>query len=76
MAEGVHQFTLFWRTGDRNVVSGRSVAEAMTLAGFSAGSVSALDFYANGDCHDYVWEKERREWMRIGAAREDSDGKE
>jgi len=55
-------FTLFWRTGDRNVVQGRNVAEAMTLAGFGAGSLPALDFHAEGDCDHYAWDAAKHSW--------------
>jgi hypothetical protein len=56
------KFTLFWKTGDRNVVTGRNVAEAMTLAGFGGGSIRALDFHAEGDCDHYSWDAGKHEW--------------
>ncbi len=60
--KGDPQFTLYWKTGDRNVVEGRSIAEAMTLGGYSSGAVRALDFWAHGDDHKYVWNKAARQW--------------
>ena len=56
------KFTLFWKTGQREVVEGRSAAQAMTLAGYSAGAVGALDFWAKGDCRDYVWSNDDHRW--------------
>lgn len=64
---GDPKFTLFWLDGKREVVEGRTIAEAMTLAGYSSGALRALDFYANGDCDDYRWLPEEREWKREAA---------
>ena len=61
-------FTLYWRTGDRQIVKGRDPAEAMTLAGYSQGAVRALDFYAHGDDHEYIWDKSSREWIKAERA--------
>ena len=58
-------FTLYWCTGHRDVVQGRTIAEAMTLAGYGGGSVAALDFYSEGDNHDYAWDARTREWGRV-----------
>ena len=55
-------FTLYWRTGKRETVSGSTVETAMTLAGYSGGAVRALDFWARGDCHNYIWNAETRNW--------------
>lgn len=57
------KFTLYWRTGKREVVQGRTIAEAMTLAGYGGGAVRALDFYANGDDTEYRWVELSREWV-------------
>jgi hypothetical protein len=62
MKEGDKTFTLYWRTGDREIVHGRDVAEAMTRAGYGGGSVRELDFYANGDNDNYVWNPAERKW--------------
>lgn len=55
-------FTLYWLTGDRELVRGRDIAEAMTLAGYSGGALRALDFYANGDDDKYIWDARARTW--------------
>ena len=57
------KFTLYWRPGDREVASGRTIAEAMTLAGYSNGAVRALDFYAKGDDREWRWLSVTREWV-------------
>lgn len=59
------KYTLFWRTGNREVVTGNDPADAMNKAGYGGGSIRALDFYSSGDCNDYVWNKETRYWDKI-----------
>ena len=58
-------YTLYWRDGKRETVSGPTLAQAMTLAGYGGGAVRALDFYANGDDHNYTWDSEKRNWVRV-----------
>jgi hypothetical protein len=48
-------YTLYWKTGQRELVSGNNVAEAMTLAGYSNGAVPALEFWMRGDNKEYYW---------------------
>lgn len=57
-------FTLYWLTGKREVVKGKDVAQAMTLAGYGGGSVSALDFYAYGNDKEYSWNAGKRNWVK------------
>lgn len=57
-------FTLFWKDGMREIVRGPSVADAMTRAGYGAGAVRALDFWAEGDETNYTYVQERRSWVR------------
>jgi len=45
-------FTLFWLTGNSELVTGNTPNQAMTLAGYSNGAVEALDFYVPGDMRD------------------------
>lgn len=60
--DGDPKFTLFWLDGKREVVQGRIIAEAMTLAGYGNGALRALDFYASGDNTSYWWDDATREW--------------
>lgn len=58
------EFTLFWLTGESEIVRGNKPNEAMMNAGYSGGAVRALDFYAKGDKrNDYVWDKNRSTWV-------------
>jgi hypothetical protein len=63
--KGDPQFTLYWRTGQRQIVEGRTIAEAMALAGIGGGAAPALDFWAHGDNHRYEWDAEKREWYSL-----------
>lgn len=76
MKEGDKLFTLYWLTGRREVVSGRDIAEAMTLAGYSAGALRALDFYASGDNQEYNWVEGERKWMSRAHAEQRPSEKE
>jgi len=57
-------YTLYWLTGKREVVKGKDVAQAMTLAGYGGGAVGALDFYASGNDNQYSWDAEKRDWVK------------
>mgnify|MGYP001601051806 CR=1 FL=1 len=63
--KGDPQFTLYWLTGDREIVEGRSIDEAMTLAGYSQGALGALDFWAHGDDHGYEWNGTDQRWRTV-----------
>ena len=59
-------FTLFWLTGKTELVKGNTPEEAMTLAGYGAGAIPALDFYGNGDVrYKYAWNMGARKWGKI-----------
>lgn len=58
------QFTFFWLIGRREVLSGIDASTALNDAGYGHGSLRSLDFFAEGDNHDYVWNKENRAWVK------------
>lgn len=66
--EGDPKFTLYWRTGQREIVQGRTIEEAMMLRGYGGGAVRALDFYAFGEDTEYKWVPTTREWVATEAA--------
>ena len=63
MTETEKTFTLFWLTGLRQLVRGPDIARAMTSAGYGAGALRALDFYAPGDCDEYLWDRSAKRWV-------------
>lgn len=59
-------FTLFWLTGEAQLIYGPDTRTAMNNAGIGAGALSVLDFYAVGDVTDqYTWNSETHRWDKI-----------
>ena len=57
------QWSLYWLTGERQVVEGPDVVTAMNCAGIGAGALAALDFYKKGaEDHGYRWSADDRSW--------------
>lgn len=56
-------YTLFWLTGETQLVTGNSPAEAMNNAGIGNGALRALDFYEEGDKKEhYTYIDANRGW--------------
>ncbi len=49
------KFTFYWLDGKRDVLQGEDAADALNSAGYGAGVLRALDFYATGDDKRYKW---------------------
>lgn len=60
----MQKYTLYWLTGQREVVEGNTPEEAFTKAGYGAGATRALDFYANGEDNSYAWNPVDRTWQK------------
>jgi len=56
------EFTYFWLTGEKEVLRGNDVADALNKAGYGQGALRALDFWAHGNSHDYQWNKISQKW--------------
>ncbi len=59
-------FTVYWRTGKRELVWGADRASALTSAGYGNGATGAIDFIAEGENGDYVWRD--GDWRRTPAS--------
>jgi len=58
-------FTIFWLTGRAEIIKGHSVGNAMSKAGYGAGTIRVIDFYAEGDIRgDYTWDGNKRTWNK------------
>ena len=58
-------YTLFWLTGDTQIVKGYDPASAMNNAGIGSGALRVLDFYGEGDIRArYNWNAKKRTWER------------
>lgn len=57
------KYTLFWLDGKSEVVTGNDVSSAFNNAGYGAGAMRALDFYAEGDQREnYIWNSTEHSW--------------
>lgn len=59
-----NKFTIYWKDGSRNVITGVTVEDAFTAAGYSAGAVSAIDWYDNGISQTHHYNTETKEWVK------------
>ena len=41
----MNKFTVYWLTGDREVLEGETIANAFTLGGYGGGAINAVDFF-------------------------------
>ena len=58
-------YTFFWTTGDTDVLQGDTATDALNNAGFGAGALRALDFYALNDVRDeWEWDSAASTWNR------------
>lgn len=57
------RFTLYWMHGEKEVVRGASIDDAMTKAGYNAGALGSLSFFSCGDCQDYEFDSQQRNWV-------------
>jgi len=59
----IFEFTLFWLTGESEIIEGKNIQEAMNSAGYGQGSLGALDFFKEGSVSDdYTWIQKLHNW--------------
>lgn len=59
------QWSLYWLTGERQIVEGPDIVAAINRAGIGAGALAALDFYKKGaEDHGYRWAADDRRWVK------------
>ena len=63
------EFTLYWQFGKCEVVTGDSIHDAMTHAGYGGGAVNALDFWSHGDVPTHAWDSTKKSWVKTTANR-------
>jgi len=56
------KYTFFWLDGSQQVLEGKAPEHALGRAGYSAGAIRALDFFAEGDNRGYIWYKHK--WVK------------
>ena len=52
----MNTYTFYWLDGTREVLKGKSVADAFRDAGYGARAIAALDFTRNGEDNSYEWD--------------------
>lgn len=58
-------WAFYWLTGQREVLTGVTVADALNRAGYGAGALRALDFYGDADQADaWAWDPDTRNWVK------------
>ena len=60
----MNKWTLYWLDGTREIIEGEHITDAFFNAGISNGALAALDFYNHGDNHQYLWDSNKREWIK------------
>ncbi|MEV4127079.1 hypothetical protein [Nocardia sp. NPDC049707] len=58
----VESWTFYWLTGQREVLPGATAVDALNRAGYGAGALRALDFFAEGDHDGWAWNPDTRHW--------------
>lgn len=58
-------YTVYWLTGDYQVIAGPDKATAFNNAGIGAGALSVVDFIHDGTPDpDYQWDKDNSRWTK------------
>jgi len=57
-------FILFWLTGDKEIVQGMDIADAVRRSGYGGGAMRALDFWSEGndDKENWTWNSTAHKW--------------
>jgi hypothetical protein len=56
------KYTLYWLTGDKEIVNGYDIADAVRRSGYGGGALRALDFWELGESSNWLWDKEAGKW--------------
>ena len=59
-----NKFTIYWKDGSRKVITGVTMEDAFTTAGYGAGAVAAIDWYDNGISQTHHYNMETKEWVK------------
>lgn len=57
-------FTLYWIDGKRQIISGPTIEQAFSAAGYGAGAVKVVDWYDNGVSETHYYDKNKKEWVK------------
>lgn len=57
-------FTLYFKNGKREIISGESINEAFTKAGYGAGALAAVDWYDQEASETHYYDREQKTWIK------------
>lgn len=57
-------YTLFWLGGKKEFITGETIEQAFTAAGYGGGAAGALDFYNKEADDSYFWDTESKKWVK------------
>jgi hypothetical protein len=59
----MNKYTLFWRNGNTEIVSGDDISDALRRSGYKNKNMGALDFHKDGNVtHLYEFNKVNLRW--------------
>ena len=58
-------FTLYWKDGTTETISGDTIRDACVTAGIQPGALEALDFYSQNPDDKYEYDKLNHEWRKV-----------
>ena len=59
----LREFTIFWKDGIRELVTGRTAEEGISLKGYAEKALLLVDFYLEGDCADKSIEEQEKLYL-------------
>lgn len=59
----IKSFIFYWLTGQSERGEGVSPAHALTMLGYGAGAIRALDFYEESAKPTYHWDPNKKSWF-------------
>lgn len=57
------QYTVYWLSGERTVISGESISNAFMKAGYGGGAPIAIDWYDDGVTDTHEWDIVNKQWV-------------
>jgi len=64
-----NKFTIYWKDGSRKVITGVTMEDAFTAAGYDAEAVAAIDWYDNGISQTHHYHTETKKWVKYEPVR-------
>jgi hypothetical protein len=59
----INKYTLFWQTGNTEIIHGKNINHALNKSGYDKNSVGSLDFFKEGNVtHLYKFNKVHHRW--------------